>query len=244
MEAIRSEPSGETSGSLARWEPAALVAALLTLVGSLYLSMGMGLVACPLCFYQRTFIMAVVGVLGVGWALRLPLPAGSLSLLSLPLSVAGLGVALVHCALVWTNVLACPVGILGLGTAPLQSLVAYAVVTALLLPGAARRGLSALPAVPRILGLAALGAVFTLFSVLSSPKLPPFNPKYDESGKRLLIGCERAMPEAGAPAANPQGVGKPSGELLLPGTAQQAIGQVSLVRQAGTSRLGGLRDGT
>jgi hypothetical protein len=147
--------------------------------------------------------MAVVGILGAGWALRLLLPAGSLSLLSLPLSVAGLGVALVHYALVWTDVLACPMGILGLGTAPLQSLVAYAIVTGLLLPGACRSGLSALPAVPRVLGLAALGAVFTLFSVLSSPKLPPFNPKYDDSGKRLLIGCERAKSEAEVPAANP-----------------------------------------
>lgn len=202
VDAIEREPPGASPGTLARWEPAALVTALLTLVGSLYLSMGMGLVACPLCFYQRTFIMAVVAVLGVGWALRLPLPAGSLSLLSLPLAVAGLGVALVHCILVWTGVLACPLGVLGLGAAPLQSLVAYGVVTALLLPGAVRSGLAALPAVPRVLGLAALGAVFTLFAILSSPKLGPFSPKYDESGKRVLKGCERAGPEAAVPPAN------------------------------------------
>jgi disulfide bond formation protein DsbB len=193
---IREEPT-----PAARWEPLALAAAILTLIGSLYLSMGMGLVACPLCFYQRTFIMGVVGVLGVGMALRLPMAPGTLSLLALPLAVAGLGVALIHSNLVWTEVLACPLGIFGLGSAPFQSLIAYAVVTALLLPGALRRGASPAQPVPRTVGLAALGAVFTMFSILSSPKLGPFKPKYDEAGKRILMGCERAKPEPVAPAS-------------------------------------------
>jgi disulfide bond formation protein DsbB len=132
--AVDKMPRQEEPSSTAKWEPLALAAAILTLVGSLYLSMGMGLVACPLCFYQRTFIMGVVGVLGVGMALRLPLAPGTLSLLALPLAVAGLGVALIHSNLVWTEVLACPLGIFALGSAPFQSLIAYAVVTALLLP--------------------------------------------------------------------------------------------------------------
>ena len=34
-------------------------------------------------------------------------------------------------------------------------------------------------------------------------ELYPINPKYDETGKRVLKGCERAKPEAGVPAANP-----------------------------------------
>lgn len=103
------------------WERLAFLAATLTAVGSLYMSMGMGLHACPLCFYQRAFIMAVAGVLGVGIALRPPPREGSLSILALPLAIAGLGVALIHNVLIWSGVLVCPLGILGLGTAPLQS---------------------------------------------------------------------------------------------------------------------------
>ena len=37
-----------------------------SVAGSLYLSLGLGLIACPLCFYQRTFAFAVLGVLILG----------------------------------------------------------------------------------------------------------------------------------------------------------------------------------
>ncbi|QDV35571.1 disulfide bond formation protein B [Tautonia plasticadhaerens] len=47
------------------WEGLALAIAASMLVGSLYLSVGLGLKACPLCLYERTFVM---GVLGVGLA--------------------------------------------------------------------------------------------------------------------------------------------------------------------------------
>src|SRR5436190_2221701 len=43
----------------------ALLVALVAVAGSLWLSLGMNLKACPLCFYQRTFAMAVFGVLVV-----------------------------------------------------------------------------------------------------------------------------------------------------------------------------------
>jgi len=43
-----------------------LMFAALALIGSLWLSVGMGLKACPLCLYQRTFVMGVVAVLGIG----------------------------------------------------------------------------------------------------------------------------------------------------------------------------------
>jgi hypothetical protein len=35
--------------------------------GSLYLSLGLGLRACPLCFYQRSFVMATLAVSSWGW---------------------------------------------------------------------------------------------------------------------------------------------------------------------------------
>lgn len=182
------------------FEKLALAASVVTLAGSLYLSIGMGLVACPLCFYQRTFIMAVFAVLAVGMLLRPAPPEGTLSLLALPLAVGGLGVALAHSALVWNDTLVCPAGVGGLGSAPEQSLAAFAVVTALLLPGALRRdpGVSGGPVVAA--GLAALGGVLAYLCILSAPKLPGYNPKFDAAGARVVKGCERANPE---PPAQP-----------------------------------------
>jgi disulfide bond formation protein DsbB len=193
--------SKQATRDVARWEDAALLVAVLTAVGSLYLSMGMGLNACPLCFYQRTFVMAVVGVLGVGRALRLAVEPGSLSTLAFPLAVAGLGVAATHTGLVASGILVCPEGFFGLGSAPLQSLVAYVLLTGLLLPGALRRGIVQAAPAARGVGLAVLGVLFALLLVRSSPPLPPFNPKYDAAGQRILKGCEPAGPGTAAPAA-------------------------------------------
>src|SRR5262245_2466312 len=103
------------------WTWAALVVSAAALAGSLFLSLGMSLKACPLCFYQRTFAMSLVGVLGIG----LLTGAGRgarLALLALPLAAAGLGVALFHVSLEVAGTLECPLGILGIGTAPQQSL--------------------------------------------------------------------------------------------------------------------------
>jgi disulfide bond formation protein DsbB len=72
-----------------------LLVALVALAGSLWLSVGMGLKACPLCFYQRTFVMGVVAVLGIG-LLTGQRHRGVLNLLALPLAVAGFGVAAFH----------------------------------------------------------------------------------------------------------------------------------------------------
>src|SRR5438093_13276732 len=86
---------GISTGGLA-W--AALAVAVAGLAGSLFLSLGMNLKACPLCFYQRTFMMSLVAVLGVGLLAGAARP-GRLALLALPLAVAGLGVALFHVSL-------------------------------------------------------------------------------------------------------------------------------------------------
>src|SRR5438105_3179089 len=72
-----------------------LLVAVFALAGSLWLSVGMGLKACPLCFYQRTFIMGVVAVLGVGM-LTGERHRAVLNLLALPSVVAGFGVAAFH----------------------------------------------------------------------------------------------------------------------------------------------------
>src|SRR5581483_4216142 len=104
--------------------------ALLALAGSLWLSVGMGLKACPLCFYQRTFVMGVVAVLGIG-VLTGQRYRGVLNLLTLPIVVAGVGVAVFQEYLEQTGKLECPGGILGIGTAPQQSLVVLVVLLVL-----------------------------------------------------------------------------------------------------------------
>lgn len=146
----------------------ALVAALVALCGSLFLSLGMNLKACPLCFYQRTFAMSLVGVLGLGlfagastgWR------HGMLGLLALPLAVGGLGVAVFHVSLELSGKLECPAGVLGVATAPQQSLAMFLLIFGLLVVDVLRgaRGW-ALPAM-------VIGCLFALASCTSNPPMP------------------------------------------------------------------------
>src|SRR5436190_1785121 len=71
------------SCSATLWTYVAAAASLAALAGSLYLSLGMGLKACPLCFYQRVFAMSTVGVLLLGLLVPGGRP-GLASLLALP----------------------------------------------------------------------------------------------------------------------------------------------------------------
>jgi hypothetical protein len=149
---------------------AALAIALVGLGGSLSLSLLLGLKACPLCFYQRTFVMSLVGVLGVGLIAGVPRSA-RLGLLALPLATAGLGVALFHVFLEGKGTLECPAGILGLGTAPQQSLAVFLVLFVLLLadtltgPAQSGRGIGVGSAL-------VLGALLAAGSCVSSPPMP------------------------------------------------------------------------
>src|SRR5438445_12421800 len=107
-------PSPEISAP-SGWSLAALALAVAGLAGSLLLSLGMNLKACPLCFYQRAFMMALVAVMGMG-LLAGAARAARLSLLALPLAVAFLGVALFHVSLELRGKLECPSGLPGLGS--------------------------------------------------------------------------------------------------------------------------------
>ncbi|RLT06444.1 MAG: disulfide bond formation protein B [Planctomycetota bacterium] len=102
----------------------AIQIAVVGAAGSVFLSVGQGLKACPLCFYQRSFVMAVLAVLALGRFLERSRP-GLICLLSVPLAWAGLGVAVFHYYLVATKVLECPQGLFGFGTAPAQSLMLF-----------------------------------------------------------------------------------------------------------------------
>jgi disulfide bond formation protein DsbB len=157
------------------WAWAALVMSCVGLTGSLALSWWLGHKACPLCFYQRSFMMAVLAVLGVGLLAGVAGP-GRLGLLALPLAVAGLGVALFHVWLELGGKLECPEGLLGLGTAPKQSLAAFVVLTALLAVEALR-GARELAAWGGLVGGVVLGVLLAAASCTSNPPPPPVPPK-------------------------------------------------------------------
>lgn len=113
------------------WTRLAFFVSVVGVVGSLYLSLQMDLKACPLCFYQRAFIMSVAAVLGFG--LFLPgVPNAALTPLALAPAVAGGGVAVLHTYLDWTGVLECPNGVTRVLVAPQESLIVYAILVVLL----------------------------------------------------------------------------------------------------------------
>src|SRR5688572_19436703 len=124
---------------------AALVAALVSVAGSLYLSLGMKLIACPLCFYQRTFAFAVLGVLILGVITRAH-EAGYVNLMAFLPAVSGGLVAAFHVYLESTGKLVCPKGIAEIGSTAQQSLASFVLILACLLPGLAmdirRKGMS------------------------------------------------------------------------------------------------------
>lgn len=146
-----------------------LVIAALALIGSLWLSVGMGLKACPLCLYQRTFVMGVVAVLGIG-VLTGPGHRNVLNLLALPLAVAGFGVAAFHVFLELTGKLECPGGVMAIGTAPQQSLAVQTVILVLVFVGAARSNHACLPS---SVGAVLMGLLLAGGSVVSAPPMPP-----------------------------------------------------------------------
>jgi hypothetical protein len=161
----------ETGPANALWAWAALAAAVAGLAGSLFLSLGMNLKACPLCFYQRTFMMGLVAVLGMGLLTGAARP-GRLALLALPLAVAGLGVALFHVFLELRGNLECPAGLLGLGTAPQQSLALFVVLTALLVAGALRVPQAGAGSWAGVAGAVGLGGLLAVASAIANPPPP------------------------------------------------------------------------
>ncbi|MGL4552636.1 MAG: disulfide bond formation protein B [Gemmataceae bacterium] len=143
-----------------------LAVALLTSLGSVYLSVGMKLAACPLCYYQRTFAFAALAVLAVGLAFevqeKVTLPA-----LALPLALGGLAIAAYHVSLEARGRMECPAGVTAALSAPKESLLAFAALSVALAYGTL---ISDFPAggwraVTTALALAAVAAPACLFTV-------------------------------------------------------------------------------
>ncbi len=151
------------------WTLVALGVAIAGGGGSLWLSIGMGLKACRLCLYQRTFILATLGVLGVG-LLTEARHTGLLHALALPAATGGLGVAVFHEYLELTGKLECPAGLLSVGTAPQQSLAVFAVLWVILSVPLLRKGrTSSLGITGAGIGL---GLLFAFGTIASAPPMP------------------------------------------------------------------------
>jgi len=122
---------------------AATVVAAVATAGSLYLSLGLGLTPCRLCWYQRVLMYPLVVVLGVAAVENRP----SVVRTALPLAVPGSAIAAYHS---WLQVsqTTCGIGavscaqiryrVLGL-TVPNLSLTAFLLVTGLVVASSARR---------------------------------------------------------------------------------------------------------
>lgn len=185
-----SQPHGSLRCT-ANWLTAATIVSAVGTSGSLFLSVGLGLKACPLCFYQRSFVMAVLAVLALGRFLERSRP-GLICFLSVPLTWAGLGVAAFHEYLVLTGVLECPQALFGLGTAPAQSLAVFLALAVAVSGGAwcghqetQRQGASTL------IAAMLLGSVLAVACVKSSPPLPPVPTAAHDPIKQPLDTCRR-----------------------------------------------------
>ena len=184
-------PLSASSRCAATWLAVAIFLAVLGTCGSIFLSMGLGLKACPLCFYQRSFVMAVLAVLALGRFLERSRP-GLICLLSVPLAWAGLGVAAFHEYLVLTGVLECPPALFGIGTAPAQSLVVF-IGLAIAVTGGAWCGRHESPRQRACTLFVAvmLGAVMEGACVKSAPPLPKVPAVAYDPVKDPLDMCRR-----------------------------------------------------
>ena len=146
-----------------------LVSLLLSLVGvaaSLWLSIGMGLKACPLCFYQRSFMIAAAGALFFGAGTGVVRERALALAIAAFATAAGLGVAGFHVSLEMRKILECPKGLFDVGTVPPQSLAMFVLLFGALAAGS--RG----PYFRRFLLATVLGLAAAWGSIASSPPLP------------------------------------------------------------------------
>lgn len=159
--------------------------------GCLTLSFGLGLAACPLCITQRTLIMGLFALTGVGWLAARAQP-GVVSALGAGLAFAGLGVAAFHTSLVVRGILECPSGLLGFSSFPAQSLGLFALLCVTTVGGAwaGRTQLSRSPGLATGAGLV-IGLLFAWVTVASSPPVPTRTTPYDPV-QEPLVNCRPA----------------------------------------------------
>jgi Disulfide bond formation protein DsbB len=170
------------------WPRLALFVSVVGVVGSLYLSLQMELKACPLCFYQRAFIMSVAAILGFG--LYLPdVPKAALTPLALAPAMAGAVVAITHVLLVVNGILECPMGVTGFITVPGESLIVYVLLMSLLLVDLFHNKRYVLPG----LGAVLIGYILASTSIKATPPVPDPTGPYPADTK--LDGCRKVYRE-------------------------------------------------
>jgi len=152
------------------WNVLVLILACVASAGSLYLSIGLGLKACPLCLYQRSFAIAAflvpVTLIGLD-GLRSPRACVT----AMPLLSAGLSVAAFHVYLVQTGKLECPPALFGWGDGPLQSLVVFGAMLVACLTGAWQSAIR--NRLTFAVAAIVLGAIAAAACVASAPPMPP-----------------------------------------------------------------------
>lgn len=112
----------------------ALVIVSVMSLGSIYLSIGLNLAACPLCYYQRTFSFALLALLLSGLVFGVQEKI-TLSALALPLALGGLSVAAWHVSLELRGKMECPKGLTTFLSAPKESLLAFVLLVVALVYG-------------------------------------------------------------------------------------------------------------
>lgn len=188
------EPDATKKHSASVWSVAALCMGMLGAVGSVYLSIGLGLKACPLCFYQRSFMMAATVVLATLLWLD-GLRSTRACIVALPLAWAGVAVAAFHEYLVLSGKLECPPALFGWGDGPAQSLAAFTVLTLLCLAGAwANRRTAVRQGFPTIIGAAFIGVGLAWACIVSAPPLPPCPTQPYNPAKQPFDMCRPPFP--------------------------------------------------
>lgn len=187
--------SGQHSG-ITVWNFLALTLAIVAGGGSVYLSVGLGLKACPLCFYQRSFAIGAVLVL-VMMLLLDGFRSSRAVLVTLPLAVSGLGVAAFHVYLVLTGKLECPPALFGWGDGPQQSLAVFSALTLVCLGGAiSARKVESRGALVRTAAAVLLGSASTWACIASAPPLPPTPKQPYDAVKQPFDMCRPPFPGA------------------------------------------------
>lgn len=188
-------PSPSTGGPAAAvWNLVSLCLAAIAAGGSVYLSVGLGLKACPLCFYQRSFAIAAVLVLAMMIWLD-GLRSARAALVTLPLAASGLGVAAFHVYLVQTGKLECPPALFGWGDGPQQSLAAFCALTMACLAGvcSSRRAEGGRNVAATVAALL-LGAGAAWSCIASAPPLPPTPKQPYDAVKQPFDMCRPPFP--------------------------------------------------
>ena len=158
------------------WICAALFIAIIGVLGSLHLSITCGLQACPLCYYQRAFMMAAAGILL--FAMFLPgVPSSAVSVLALAPATAGLCIAANHVQAEWTGVLECPKGITGALPVPQESLIVFVLLVSTLIGDLLHRRTYLMQGAGAIL----LGYLFSTMCMNSVQRMDPPTRAYEKA---------------------------------------------------------------